>query len=54
MFVRITKWECRRLVDILRTRKVDDEYSSWADDFAVKIENAMAKELSRQESAEGR
>lgn len=43
MFIRMTKWECRRLVDILRTRCVKKPHYSWADNLAGIIEKEVSK-----------
>ena len=44
MFIRLTKWECRRIVEILRTRNVLESHNSWADNLADKIEIEIVKQ----------
>jgi len=44
MYIRLTKWECRRIVEILRTRKVLDTHNSWADNLAEQIEREVVKQ----------
>lgn len=44
MFIRLTKWECRRIVEILRTQKVNEAHNSWADNLADKIEIEVVKQ----------
>ena len=49
MRIRLTKWECRRIVDILRTREVKEAHAAWADDLAEKIEREIEKQKGKDE-----
>ena len=44
MHIRLTKWECRRIIDILRTREVKEIHYPWADNLAGIIEREVVKQ----------
>ena len=45
--VRLTRWEGRRLADILRTRTIVPQQYDWADNLADMIDNELAKNEER-------
>ena len=49
MHIRLTKWESRRIVDILRTREVKKAHQAWADNLAEKIEREIEKQKGKEE-----
>ena len=48
MLIRLTKWECRRIVDILRSREVKDIHNAWADNLAGQIELEVEKQKEKE------
>ena len=54
MYIRLTKWECRRIVNILRTRCVNESHFSWADNLADTVEREIVKaeQKERERNAE--
>ena len=43
MFIKVTKWEAQRIIDILRCREVVPSHYSWADETAAKIEVVLER-----------
>ena len=43
MFIKVTKWEAQRVIDILRCREVVPSHYEWADETATKIETGLKK-----------
>lgn len=50
MTVRITKWECRRLIEALREGRVKLEDELWAKDLAARIEVSLEKQEEKKGS----
>ena len=52
MHVRLTRWECRRLIDILTSGVVGKDNLPWARNLAGKIEVAIRKQSDGNEPKE--
>lgn len=44
MFIRITRWEWRRLAEILVQGRIPENYARWGKDLANRIELALEKD----------
>ena len=45
MRIRLTKWECRRLIDILTSGVVGHDNLAWASNLANRIEIELQKQI---------
>ena len=43
LFIKVTKWEAQRIIDILRCRVVVPSHYAWADETAAKIEVVLER-----------
>ena len=54
MRIRVTKWECRRLIDILTCGVVGKDHQAWANNLAQNLERELQKQIERDEGNERR
>ena len=54
MHVRLTRWECRRLIDILTCGVVGKDHHAWANNLAQNLERELQKQIKRDGENERR